>query len=545
MTIRPDHLALKFFGYRLAKSLSDALPPAKQGECIVGLKSKLATQADIESRWFSHWMAELRLPILYNRKLWEFAYILQALHEADLLRSGVRALGFGCGQEPIASYLASRGVEVTVTDLDADDQRAVGWRSTTEHAGGLEAAYKPDLISRETFDRLVSHRFVDMTNIPQDLRNFDVCWSACALEHLGSIEAGLDFVQQAMGTLRDGGVAVHTTEFNCLHKETVEVGPTVFFLREHMEELAERLGRQSSAMAPCDFDLGFGPIDQTIDLPPFPIDVPDHAEWIGHEAQHLKLAARGFVVTCFGFHISKGGTMSSSLPASDLPGLKSLVYNEDYYEEHKSAGLDYLGHGYWQESYAAMVTEATMQDTYTDPTFFDAGCACGSIVTGFKKTGVFKSVVGIDLSEHMVQLGREHFGLTDKEIIAGSIAEIPLESGSISLVHSAQVLEHIPDELTDAILDEFARILRPGGRAFLCLDAIRHGETKEMYMGDPTHFNIQPVMYWTRKLQDRGLYFDIEAYNRFVRSDRGPTEGDPRSFYEHYPYWSAWTLIKA
>ena len=42
-------------------------------------------------------------------------------------------------------------------------------------------------------------------------------------------------------------------------------------------------------------------------------------------------------------------------------------------------------------------------------------------------------------------------------------------------------------------------------------------------MGDPTHVNIQPVLYWTQKLQRRGLYFDIEAYNRFARSRRGPT----------------------
>ena len=97
----------------------------------------------------------------------------------------------------------------------------------------------------------------------------------------------------------------------------------------------------------------------------------------------------------------------------------------------------------------------------------------------------------------------------------------------------------------DPILDEFARVLRPGGRAFLCLDAIRHGETRDMYMGDPTHVNIQPVMYWTTKLQKRGLLFDIEAYNRFARSHFGPTDGDSRSFFESYPNWSAWTLIRA
>jgi hypothetical protein len=40
------------------------------------------------------------------------------------------------------------------------------------------------------------------------------------------------------------------------------------------------------------------------------------------------------------------------------------------------------------------------------------------------------------------------------------------------------------------------------------------------------------------------LLFDIEAYNRFARSPRRPTEADPRSFFETYPYWSAWTLIR-
>ncbi len=195
-------LAIKFHGYELAKRLSDQLPPATLGETVVGLKSKISTQADIESRWFSHWMAELKLPVVYFRKLWEFAYVLQAMHEAHLLKPGVRALGFGCGQEPIASYLASRGVEVVITDFAADDSRAQGWMHSSEHAGSLERAFKPELVDRITFDRLVTHRSVDMTSIPDDLRGFDVCWSICAMEHLGSIEAGKTFVLSSMDTGR-------------------------------------------------------------------------------------------------------------------------------------------------------------------------------------------------------------------------------------------------------------------------------------------------------------------------------------------------------
>jgi len=229
---------------------------------------------------------------------------------------------------------------------------------------------------------------------------------------------------------------------------------------------------------------------------------------------------------------------------SHLAPLRSLEYDEKYYKEHAEAGLDYLGHGFWQESYGLMVAEVTDQASYEEPLLVDAGCACGSILNGFRKTGVFNRVVGIDLSQYMVELGRRHFGFSDRELIAGSITDIPLPRASVSLLHAAQVLEHIPKALTDDIIDEFSRVLRIGGRAFICLDAIRRDETKEMYLGDPTHVNIQPINYWTEKLQSHGLLVDIESYNRFVKSRRGPTQGDPRSFYETYPYWSIWTLIK-
>ncbi len=231
-------------------------------------------------------------------------------------------------------------------------------------------------------------------------------------------------------------------------------------------------------------------------------------------------------------------------PAPRNETLSARSYDDQYYREHADAGLDFLKYDHWQKSYAAMVTEATLQSTYPKPFVVDAGCACGSILKGFKDTAVYARVLGVDLSDHMIALGRRRFRYTESELCAGSIASLPAESGSVSLLHSAQVLEHIADELTDAILDEFARVLRIGGRAFLCLDAVREGETREMYMGDPTHVNIQPVLYWTQKLQRRGLFFDIEAYNRFARSERGPTRRDSRSFFDAYPHWSAWTLIR-
>lgn len=109
--------------------------------------------------------------------------------------------------------------------------------------------------------------------------------------------------------------------------------------------------------------------------------------------------------------------------------LTATSYDEQYYREHADAGLDYLNHGFWHRSYAAMVSEATLQGAYSNPFVVDAGCACGSILKGFKDLSIYHRVLGVDLSDHMVALGRRHFKFAAGELIGGSIAEIPAEFG--------------------------------------------------------------------------------------------------------------------
>lgn len=220
-----------------------------------------------------------------------------------------------------------------------------------------------------------------------------------------------------------------------------------------------------------------------------------------------------------------------------IQNLTVTEYSQEYYDEHKEAGLDYLGHGYWQEEYAKMVVEACK--TPSRGLVVDAGCACGSILKGFAKLNY--PVLGIDLNPAMIQMGAAHF---DIPLYCGSMAEMPVQNGSVDLVHTAQVLEHIPEELMDSILTEFNRVLSKDGKVFVCLDAVKDGETKEMYMGDPTHHSIFPTMYWTKLFAKHGFAFDRESYDRFVKSPYKPTEDKPENFFNAYPYWSTWILVK-
>lgn len=227
-----------------------------------------------------------------------------------------------------------------------------------------------------------------------------------------------------------------------------------------------------------------------------------------------------------------------------MSNLTVTEFNKVYYDEHKKAGLDYLGHGYWQESYAQMICECTFQKTYVEPVFLDLGCACGSILNGFKKQGIFKKTIGIDVNTYMVELGKKHFGFADDEILSASATHIPVPSNSVTLVHSAQVFEHIPEEHMEDIIKEMKRVMTSDARAVIALDAVRQDETPEQYMGDPTHVTLKSPAFWTNLFYRHGLIFDIEAYDRYARSHFGPTKNVPDSFFEAYR-WSLWTLRNA
>jgi hypothetical protein len=170
-------------------------------------------------------------------------------------------------------------------------------------------AFHDHLVDRETFEKNASLRYVDMTDIPDDLTGYDFCWSICAFEHLGSIELGLKFVEDSMKTLKTGGVSVHTTEFNFMRDDaTIDNWPTVLFQRRHFIELAERLEAKGHKVAPLDFNIGADPLDRFIDIPPFAQNLPEHMRemWEHEGFPHIKLSVDGFPCTCFGIIVTKG-----------------------------------------------------------------------------------------------------------------------------------------------------------------------------------------------------------------------------------------------
>ena len=138
-------------------------------------------------------------PTVFNRKVWEWAFILQAARQYGLLAPGRRAVGFGVGNEPIPAALVRHGVNVVATDQDVaerEDFAATGqWSSTGQLLTGMEGLLRPAIVRDSEMRSHVSIRRVDMNDVPDDLGPCDIAWSSCALEHLGSPEQGLEFVR--------------------------------------------------------------------------------------------------------------------------------------------------------------------------------------------------------------------------------------------------------------------------------------------------------------------------------------------------------------
>ncbi len=259
----------------------------------IELKSKICLQEDLESIEYAYWLDQLKINFIYHRKLWELAYVCQVVWQNGLLGPDKRGLGFAVGDESLPSYFAAHNVKIHATD--APPQLSTGWVETGQYASNMEAVYKSHLVSRETFDKNVSFEAVDMNHIPEHLRDFDFCWSICSLEHLGSIQLGLDFIENSLKTLKSGGYSIHTAEYNVSSNDrTLDHGSTVLFRQQDIERIADKLTRLGHEVIPLDFSYGTLPLDLYIDFPPY-----------SNVSPHLKLSIQEFTCTSIGFVVRK------------------------------------------------------------------------------------------------------------------------------------------------------------------------------------------------------------------------------------------------
>jgi ubiquinone/menaquinone biosynthesis C-methylase UbiE len=97
----------------------------------------------------------------------------------------------------------------------------------------------------------------------------------------------------------------------------------------------------------------------------------------------------------------------------------------------------------------------------------EAGCGIATDGLNFARAGA--RYTGVDLSETALEIARPRFrdAGVDGRFVHSSITALPFADASFDLVYSNGVIHHVAD--TQRAVDEFHRVLRPGGSAVVML----------------------------------------------------------------------------
>jgi len=257
-------------------------------------RSELCKAMDFKANWFKRWCGELDEQPNFHRKQWEFIYIMQVLWERGCIAPDKKGLVFAVGTEPLPAMFAKYGCNILATDIFPEKGIEMGWENGNQLCFGTEQLNRRGICDETEFSKRVSYRAVDMNEIPADLVDFDFTWSSCSFEHLGTIEKGIQFLRNQLKTLKPGGWAVHTTEYNISsNDETQDNNDSVFYRKKDIDKIVALLRGDGHFVDEPDYALGGLPEDFNVDIYPYKQDV------------HLKLQVDKFVVTSIGVIIQK------------------------------------------------------------------------------------------------------------------------------------------------------------------------------------------------------------------------------------------------
>jgi arsenite methyltransferase len=105
-------------------------------------------------------------------------------------------------------------------------------------------------------------------------------------------------------------------------------------------------------------------------------------------------------------------------------------------------------------------------DMHEGETVLDLGSGAGTdVLIAARRVGATGKAIGLDMTDEMLTLARanaDDAGVHNVEFVSGHIEEIPLPDDSVDVVISNCVINLSSDK--QQVLDETARVLRPGGR---------------------------------------------------------------------------------
>lgn len=101
-----------------------------------------------------------------------------------------------------------------------------------------------------------------------------------------------------------------------------------------------------------------------------------------------------------------------------------------------------------------------------DASVLDFGCSWGRIIRFWTRDISPENLFGVDVEERFLSLAKDHVrGPTYS--LSNHAPPLAMPDNSLDLIYAFSVFSHLPQSLADSWIDEFARMLKPGGIACL------------------------------------------------------------------------------
>jgi ubiquinone/menaquinone biosynthesis C-methylase UbiE len=123
----------------------------------------------------------------------------------------------------------------------------------------------------------------------------------------------------------------------------------------------------------------------------------------------------------------------------------------------------------------------------------DAGCGAGIPISQMLSERF--QVTGVDFSEAQIELARKN--VPKARFLCQDMTKLEFPKAAFDGITSYYAIIHIPREEHQALLEDFQRMLKPGGIALLCLGA-------EHLIDDVDENYLGTRMYWS--------HYDTETY---------------------------------
>jgi SAM-dependent methyltransferase len=99
------------------------------------------------------------------------------------------------------------------------------------------------------------------------------------------------------------------------------------------------------------------------------------------------------------------------------------------------------------------------------PVVVDVGCGDGSLVRWLERRGA--RAIGVEVGAEPLARALAHDRVRGERYERAGAEALPFAHGSVDVVLFMNSLHHVPGDLLDAALAEAARVLRPGGLAYV------------------------------------------------------------------------------